>query len=109
MCALGQRAAPELKLRLITAKDNFFLNESVVVRAELTNATKQTLCFPPPDQDCSTPQVGWVVVEGYEASTGGGEQFICHVDGRGVVGEELDSAVKDRWIKLSPDGVYLTE
>lgn len=108
--AVGQQEGhPQLKLTILLEKEQFSVNENVLVRAELRNLTSQTLCFPPPDQECSTPQTGWVVVTGSALSTGDGEQFICHVDGSGAVGAELESSIRNRWIKLPPNGVYASE
>lgn len=49
------------------------------------------------------------MIAGEAVSTGEGEQFICHVDGGGAVGDELDSDVKERWIKLPPNAIYVTK
>jgi hypothetical protein len=108
-CLSAQQAThPELALKIVVDKDSYTLKEEPIVKAELKNLTSKTLCFPEPDLECSTAEIGWVVISGNAVKTGEGEKFICHADGRGAVGAELDSDVKDRWIKLSPNAVYLT-
>ena len=108
LCAVAQQAAePQLKLRILVDKQDYTLKEKVTVRAELTNITSKTLCFPVPNQDCETAETGFVVTTG-EPVRAHGDLFICHEDGGGAEGTELDSQVKERWIKLSPKGVYVT-
>jgi hypothetical protein len=102
-----QPAKRQLSLRIITDKDSYALKENIVVKAELTNLTSKTLCFPVPDPECSTPQTEWVNIDAEPLSSTEREQFICHVDGRGAVGNELDSNIRDRWIKLAPNVIYL--
>jgi hypothetical protein len=109
VCVVAQEgAAPQLTLKIVVDKDSYVLKEKVIVKAELTNLTSETLCFPVPNQQCSTPQTGWVVTTGEAVSTGERERFICHVDGRGTMEDELDSDINKRWIKLPPNAVYVT-
>jgi hypothetical protein len=108
LCAVAQQATePQVKLRILVDKEDYSLKEKVTVRAELTNITSKTLCFPVPAQDCEAVATGFVVTTGEPVSTHG-DQFICHTDGGGAVGAELDSEIKQRWIKLSPKAVYVT-
>ncbi len=108
LCAVAQQAAePQLKLRILVDKEDYSLKEKVTVRAELTNITSKTVCFPVPDQDCETVATGFVVTTGEPVRTHS-DQFICHADGGGAQGTELDSQIKERWIKLSPKAVYVT-
>ena len=103
----GQRAMrPELKLRITSDKETYSLKEKVIVRAELTNLTSQTLCFPVPDQKCTTTGTGWITVTGKPVNGGDDDLFICHVDSGGKGGDELDSDIRNRWIKLAPNAIY---
>ena len=109
LCAVAQQAPePQLKLRILVNKEDYSLNENVTVKAELTNLTSKTLCFPVPDQDCETVATGFVVTTGTPVSPREIDEFLCHVDGGGAVGTDLDSQIKERWIKLPPKAVYVT-
>jgi hypothetical protein len=109
VCTFAQQPAhPQLKLRIVVDKDNYALNERVLVEAELTNLTSTTLCFPVPNQDCESSRTGSVVTTG-ESVKAGGEQFLCHLDGGGAAGAELEAEIKNRWIKLPPNAVYVTK
>jgi hypothetical protein len=101
-----QTAKPELKLRISSDKENYSLKEKVLVKPELINLTTQTLCFPVPDQECSTTGTGWVTITGKPVDGDEGEVFICHVDSRSASGDELDSNIRNRWIKLAPNAIY---
>jgi hypothetical protein len=46
------------QIQLMGHKDSYALKENIVVKAERTNLTSKTVCFPVPDQECSTPQTG---------------------------------------------------
>ena len=107
-CALAQQTArPQLKLRIANDKESYALKETLVIKAELTNLTSRTLCFPVPDQECSVPVTGWLKITGESVTVGDSTRFICHVDGRGAVGDELDSNIRDRWIKVAPNAIYV--
>jgi len=81
VCTFAQQPVhAQLKLRIVADKDIYTLNERVLVKAELTNLTSTTLCFPVPDQDCESSRTGSVLTTGESVNTGG-EQFICHLDG----------------------------
>ena len=87
---LAQHAAePQLKVRILLDKNSYSPEEKVIVKAELTNATSKTLCFPVPDQNCETTATGWIVTTGERISSQEHDQFICHVDGGGAVGAKL--------------------
>jgi hypothetical protein len=100
-----QTAKPELNLRITCNKENYSLKEKVLVTPELVNLTSETLCFPAPDQKCSTTGTGWVKITGKPVNDGG-ELFICHVDSLAASGDELDSNIRNRWIKLAPNAIY---
>jgi hypothetical protein len=109
VCTFAQQPTPpQLKLRIVVDKDIYTLNEQVMVKAEFTNLTSKTLCFPVPDQDCRSTSTGSVVTMG-ESVKAGGEQFICHLDGGGTAGTELEYEIRNRWIRLSPNAVYVTK
>jgi hypothetical protein len=109
VCTFAQQPEqPQLKVRIVADKEIYTLNERVMVKVEFTNLTSKTLCFPVPNQDCGSTRTGSVVTTG-ESVNGGGEQFICHLDGGGAAGAELESEIKDRWIKLPPNAVYVTK
>jgi hypothetical protein len=97
-----------LKLRIVVDKDIYTLNERVMVKAEFINLTSRTLCFPVPNQDCESSRTGSVMTTG-DPVNAEGEQFICHLDGGGAAGAELESEIKSRWIKLPPNAVYVTK
>jgi hypothetical protein len=101
-------SSPQLKLRIITDKDIYTLNERVMARAEFTNLMTKTLSFPIPNPNCESTETGSVVTTG-ESVKKGGEQFICHLDGGGIPGAELESAIENRWIKLPPNAIYVTK
>jgi len=44
-----------------------------------------------------------------ESVNAGGEQFICHLDGAGAGGAELESEIRNHWINLPPNAVYVTK
>jgi hypothetical protein len=101
-------SSPQLKLRIITDKDIYTLNERVMARVEFTNLMTKTLCFPIPNSDCESSETGSAVTTGESVKTGR-DQFICHLDGGGVGRPELESAIENHWIKLPPNAVYLTK
>lgn len=110
VCVLAQKVKPpQLKLQIITEKDTYALNERVIVKSEITNLTSKTLCFPVPDQRCESAGTGSVLTMGQPASAGDYGWFLCHVDGGGASGPELESEISRRWIKLPPNAVYLTK
>jgi hypothetical protein len=110
VCTLAQKTeAPQLKLRLVTEKDLYTLNERVMVKSELTNLTSKTLCFPVPDQDCETTAIGSIITTGDPVKAGQVDRFICHADGGGPSEAQLESEIKNRWIKLPPNAVYTTK
>jgi hypothetical protein len=110
VCTLAQKTeAPQLKLRLVTEKDSYTLNERVMVKSELTNLTSKTLCFPVPDQDCETTAIGSIVTTGDPVKSGQVDRFICHADGGGPSEAQLESEIKNRWIELPPNAVYTTK
>ena len=43
---------PELKVKVISSKETYFLREDVFTKTEFLNLTDKTLCFPEPAQDC---------------------------------------------------------
>jgi hypothetical protein len=109
---LAQRAAPpQLQIRILPNKSTYSLTEKVIIKSELTNVSAKTLCFPAPDQNCETTNTGWIVTTGERINPANSEErdrFICHADGGGEIGENLDSQIRERWIKLPPGGVYVT-
>jgi len=110
VCTLAQQTeAPQLKLRIVTEKDTYTLNERVMVKSELTNLTSKTLCFPVPDQDCETTAIGSIVTTGDPIKAGQVDRFICHADGGGPSEPQLEPEIKDRWVMLSPNAVYTTK
>src|SRR5579871_2631275 len=110
ICTLAQKTeAPQLKLRLVTEKDIYALNERVMVKSELTNLTSKTLCFPVPDQDCETTAIGSIITTADPVKAGEVDRFICHADGGGPSEAQLESEIKNRWIKLAPNAVYTTK
>jgi hypothetical protein len=112
VCALAQEtASPQLQLRIISNKDIYTLNEKVMVKGEFTNLTSKMLCFPVPDQSgCPNAGVGAFRTVGEATETGEHDRapMACNTNVRGVVGAELDSAIKNNWIKLPPNAVYVT-
>jgi hypothetical protein len=109
LCTFAQQPAqPQLKLRIVVDKDVYTLKERLLVKAELTNLTSKTLCFPEPDPNCENTENGSLVTTG-EPINREKEQFICHLHGRGAAGAELDSEIRNRWIKLPPNAVYVTK
>jgi len=110
VCTLAQQTErPQLKLRIVTGKDIYTLNERVMLKSELTNLTSKTLCFPVPDQDCETTGIGSIITTGEPVSAEEIDRFICHADGGGASGVELESEITNRWIKLPPNAVYTTK
>jgi hypothetical protein len=110
VCMLAQQSSrPQLKLRIIVDKEIYALHERVMVKSELTNLTSKTLCFPVPDQDCETTGIGSIITTGDPVNAGEVDQFICHADGGGAWGVELESEIKNRWIQLPPNALYTTK
>ena len=118
ICALSQaaentllRKAPELKLRIMLGKETYTLHEKVFTKAEFTNLSDKTLCFPEPVQDCVDSVPGYLITKGEAPANTPGEheQFICVRDGRAWPGEKLPSEIEQRWIKLAPNKVYVTK
>lgn len=104
-----QTSRPELKLRIVVEKDTYTLNERVTVKSEFTNLTSKTICFPVPDQDCKTTATGSVLTTGEPAGARDYDLFLCHAHGGGPTRAELGSEIRNRWIKLPPNAVYVTK
>jgi hypothetical protein len=98
-----------LALKVLPEKTECFVDEKALAKVELANHSDKTFCFPPPDLECTNTRSGSAIVQGV-APPGAPQSdvFICHIDGRGW-GKELVSAIKEKWIKLSPGGVYSTK
>lgn len=110
VCLLAQQSSrPQLKLRIVVVKEIYALDERVMVKSELTNLTSKTLCFPVPDQDCETTGIGSIITTAEPVNAGEIDRFICHADGGGASRVELESEIKNRWIKLPPNAVYTTK
>jgi hypothetical protein len=101
---------PELKIRIIPAKDTYVVNETVFVKTEFTNLSGKELCFPAPDQECINSVPGYLSykVEGPN-NAANGEQFLCQIDARiSRSRKEIVSEIKKHWLKLLPGGTYTT-
>ena len=110
VCMLAEQSSrPQLKLRIVVDKATYALHERVMVKSELTNLTSKTLCFPVPDQDCETTGIGSIITTGEPVNAGEIDRFICHADGGGPSGSELESEIKNHWIKVPPNAVYTTK
>jgi hypothetical protein len=110
VCTLAQPTeAPQLKLRIMVEKDKYTVGERVMVKSELTNLTSKTLCFPVPDQDCETTGIGSIITTTDPVGSGQIDRFLCHADGGGAWGAQLESEISNRWIKLAPNAVYTTK
>ena len=108
--SLGQHPdRQKLKLRVIPSKDGYFLNERAFVNVELTNVSSETLCFPSPDLECHTTATGSLITTGESMDIGEGTSFICSMCGGGKSGDALEREIRDEWIKLAPNRVYVTE
>ncbi len=105
-CSIAQSKAT-LQIKLATPKDTYVLNEAVMVQAELTNVSDHRICFPRPEQDCELPERGSLIVTSRPEADSDWDTFICHADGRGIVGRELDDAIKNDWIKLEPGKTFV--
>lgn len=108
--AAQQAATPQIKLSIVTDKHTYVLNGKPVVKGEFTNLTSKTLCFPPPDvSGCGNAAIGafTATAEALDAEDRR-RPLVCGTLVHGVVGAELDSAIQKSWIKLPPNGVYLT-
>ncbi len=103
-----QTPKAQMKLRILIEKNIYALNERVIVKSEFTNLTSKTLCFPVPDQECERTATGWVITKGKPIGAGDYDLFICHSDGGGPTRAEVESDIKQKWIKLPPNTVYVT-
>jgi len=108
LCAVAQEARPpEVRLRIVLEKNEYALNDQVLARAELTNLTSKTLCFPVPAQDCRVTATGSVLTTGEPLPVREDHDlFICQACGGSWAGKQLESAIREKWIKLPPNGVY---
>jgi len=107
VAACQSNTTPELKIRVLTDKDNFVINEEVIARVQLTNETGKTLCFPRPATNEQVAVSGWIEMKAERANGSEHDEFIKVFDGRGKSGKELEKAVKNDWIKLKPGETYL--
>lgn len=118
ICAFSQgpenalpRKAPELKLKIIPGKTIYALHEKAFTKAEFTNVSSKILCFPEPVQDCMDSVPGYLITKGAPVNSREEvEQFICVID-RAVPWprEKLVTEIEQHWIKLAPNGVYVTK
>ena len=98
--------SPQLTLKLVIEKDSFRVGERVKATFELRNVSSRTLCIPLPDQQCTRGETGSLIFEGLKLDTTEQDIFICHVDGRGISGNELESEIRNHSIRLQPNAVY---
>ena len=117
VCALSKtqlhdspQKASDLKVTVIPEKQIFVLHESVYTRVEFRNLGPKTYCFPKPSRDCTNDFPGSAVTTGRPVSSNGDfEQFICHYDGRLPRASNLESEIKQHWVMLAPNDVYLSD
>lgn len=109
-CATAQPTTTStLRVRIVIEKEKYTVNETVFVRGELTNLSKETVCFPKPSQECATSSSGSLITTGKpEQPSDDTDRFICRICGGGKHGPELDSEIKNEWIKLAPGETYTT-
>jgi hypothetical protein len=117
VCALSKtqlhdssQKKPDLKVTVIPEGKNFVLHESVYTRVEFRNLGPKTYCFPKPSRDCTNDFPGSAVTTGRPAVENNEEfrQFICHYDSGGPPrASNLESEIKQRWVMLAPNDVYL--
>jgi len=100
---------PELRVKVISSKETYFLREDVFSKAEFLNLTDKTLCFPEPAQDCEITGTGSVITSGEALVAEERETFVCHADSRGRPREELLTEMEQHWIKLAPNAAYTTK
>jgi|SRR3954468_14048564 hypothetical protein len=98
-----------LQLRITPERDEYFVDETALVKAELTNVSSKTLCFPKPNQECFDGSIGSLLTGGLPENIKDGVVFFCHVDAPGKWGSELEQSVKSEWIRLEPGKSYVTK
>jgi len=95
---------------VIPDKNSFVPHETVYARVEFKNLGNKTYCFPKPSLDCTNNLPGSAVTTGRPvANTGEYEQFICHFDSRIPRFSNPKLEIKQHWVVLAPNGVYLTK
>ena len=105
---------PELKLRIVPAKEAYFQYERVFANAELVNLTGKTLCFPEPAQGVEVPD-GYLTATAAllnppEAEQSEDDQFVEIFTVRSNwPGEKLRAEIQDSWVKLAPNQVYVVK
>jgi hypothetical protein len=104
---------PELRVKVISSKETYFLREDVFTKTEFLNLTDKTLCFPEPAQDVQVDGSGYLTVTAghVNAETRQFEEeefFIDHYSG-GLTfpREKLVSEIEQSWVKLPPNQVYV--
>lgn len=107
----GLHKTSDLKVTVIPNKNIFVLHETVNTRVEFKNLGTKTYCFPKPSLDCTNDFPGSAVITGRPvANHGDSEQFICHFDtGRPPRVSNPESEIKQNWVVLAPNGVYLSD
>ena len=101
----------DLKVTVVPDKNSFVLHETVNTRVEFRNLGNKTYCFPKPSLDCTNDFPGSAVTTGWPvANNSNSEQFICHFDSGGPPRvSDPKSELKQHWVVLAPNGVYLSE
>lgn len=103
-----QALSPEFRVRVLPSKPAYRVSETLFTRAEFTNLTQGTLCFPPPPQDCGSCRLGSLNVSADLDQGESRDVFMCHVYDRGISREQFIQEIEQRWIRLAPNAVYTT-
>ena len=102
--------SPDFKLRVILTRDTYAAADPVFIKVELTNVSGKNLCFHEPGLEAETPGFGYLETEVTGPYAGEREFFIDHEDVRTPSPrEKLVLAIKENWIKLKPEEVYVTK
>lgn len=101
---------PELTLRIILGTENYFVRDMVSPRAQFTNVTNTTLCFPEPPLGYVAADMGVLTTSLKGPEGHDNDEFPEGFDGRGTASrKELLRIVKEHWVWLGPNESYTTK
>jgi hypothetical protein len=97
-----------LVLKLLLDKKIYSLREKIATRGELTNVSKEVVCFPKPATTSTNDYPGYVkLVAEPPPNLTEHEIFINHYDGAYLGSrQQMRAAIRKDWIKLAPNESY---
>jgi hypothetical protein len=108
--SVDQPGTPLLQLKIISSKETYAVNETILTKTIFINLSDKTVCFPEPVQQVHVPEQGYLAIQVERRGGPEREQFLGAFHGRpSLPHEKLLLEINQKWIKLPPNETYTTE